>query len=92
MRFIPLASGSAGNATLVELDSLRLLVDAGLSARALAQRLRSAGVEPSSIDCILLTHEHTDHVRGVERFSTQHGVPVACAIETLEAIDRVEIN
>jgi phosphoribosyl 1,2-cyclic phosphodiesterase len=88
VRFIPLASGSTGNATLVELDSLRLLVDAGLSARALGQRLRSAGVEPSSIDCILLTHEHTDHVRGVERFSMQHGVPVACAIETLEAMDR----
>ena len=87
MRFIPLASGSTGNATLVELGSVRLLVDAGLSERALRQRLEAVAVEPSSIDCILLSHEHIDHVRGVERFSMRHGVPVASAIETLEAMD-----
>jgi phosphoribosyl 1,2-cyclic phosphodiesterase len=87
MRFVPLGSGSGGNATLVELGSMRLLVDAGLSARVLAQRLRGLGVEPESVDAILLTHEHTDHVRGAELFSRRHGVPVAAFHETLEAMN-----
>jgi phosphoribosyl 1,2-cyclic phosphodiesterase len=87
VRFIPLASGSSGNATLIELGSLRLLVDAGLSARALGQRLEAVGVAPGSIDCVLLSHEHVDHVRGAERFSRQHGVPVASCHETREAMD-----
>jgi len=88
MRLIPLGSGSSGNATLVEFGSTRLLVDAGLSARALGQRLEAAGVAPASIDCILLSHEHGDHVRGVERFSRLHRTPVLSSLETLEAMDR----
>lgn len=92
MRFVPLASGSTGNATLIELGSLRLLVDAGLSARALGLRLESVGVDPASIDCILLSHEHVDHVRGAERFSMKHGVPVASCLETLEAMDRSPVH
>jgi phosphoribosyl 1,2-cyclic phosphodiesterase len=87
LRLLPLGSGSAGNATLVELARTRLLVDAGLGARTLARRLAAAGVEPDSIDAILLTHEHQDHARGAERFSTRHGVPVVCSAITLEAMD-----
>jgi phosphoribosyl 1,2-cyclic phosphodiesterase len=84
---IPLGSGSQGNATLVEFGSLRLLVDAGLSARTLGRRLRSVGVEPSTLSCVVLSHEHQDHARGAERFSRGHGVPLACSAETLEALD-----
>lgn len=87
LRFQPLGSGSRGNATLVQFDSATLLVDAGLSARAMTQRLQEAGVEPSSIDAILLSHEHQDHSRGAERFSRLHGVTVACSLQTLEAMD-----
>jgi phosphoribosyl 1,2-cyclic phosphodiesterase len=88
MKFIPLGSGSRGNATLVESGSTRLLVDAGLSARALGIRLAAVGLEPELIDYILLSHDHGDHVRGAERFSMLHGVPVLSSIETLEAMDR----
>jgi len=87
VRLLPLASGSQGNATLVEFGTTKLLVDAGLSARRLARRLREAGVEPSRIDCLLLSHEHQDHTRGVEIFSKRYGTPVACPRETLEALD-----
>jgi phosphoribosyl 1,2-cyclic phosphodiesterase len=87
MRFIPLGSGSRGNATLVELGSTKLLVDAGLSARALGARLNAVGVSAADIDFILLSHDHGDHVRGAERFSRMHGVPVVCSPETLEAMD-----
>jgi phosphoribosyl 1,2-cyclic phosphodiesterase len=88
MRFIPLGSGSRGNATLVESGSTKLLVDAGLSARALGNRLDAVDVAAGEIDFILLSHDHGDHVRGAERFSRTHGVPVVCSIQTLEAMDR----
>jgi phosphoribosyl 1,2-cyclic phosphodiesterase len=88
MRLLALGSGSTGNATLVEFGATRLLVDAGLSARALAQRLEAVGVAPASVSWLLLTHEHADHVRGAERFSRLHGVPVLSFAETLEAMDR----
>jgi phosphoribosyl 1,2-cyclic phosphodiesterase len=87
MRFVPLGSGSSGNAALLELGSTRLLIDAGLSARALAERVATQGVEPCSIDWILLSHEHTDHVRGAELFSRRHGAAVVSFPETLEAMD-----
>ena len=87
MRLIPLGSGSQGNATFVELGGRRLLVDAGLSARQLKLRLEAVGVEPDTIDAILLSHEHTDHAQGAERFSRKHSTPVVCSGETLEAME-----
>ena len=60
-----LASGSSGNCALVETASTRILVDAGLSARKIAQKLEAVNVSPESIDGILLTHEHSDHSQGV---------------------------
>lgn len=88
MRVLPLGSGSRGNATLVEFEGSRVLVDAGLSARTLARRLEAAGVAPRSVGWILLSHEHGDHSRGAQRFSVAHGVPLVCSHETLEALDR----
>lgn len=87
MRLVPLGSGSRGNSTLVEFDGRYVLVDAGLSARALTQRLESVGVAPGKIDAILLSHEHQDHARGAKRFSTLHRVPVVCTPATLDALD-----
>lgn len=86
-RLIPLASGSRGNAALIECGSTRVLVDAGISARELARRLESVGVSPGGVDLILLSHEHNDHARGARRFSARFGTPVACGPETLEALD-----
>lgn len=76
MRFCPLASGSSGNATYLELDGVRLLVDAGLSAKRIAELLCSIGVEPSELDAILVTHEHIDHIRGVNTLSKRFDLPV----------------
>jgi len=87
VRVLPLGSGSQGNATLVEFGAARVLVDAGLSGRQLTNRLRASGVEPSDIDCVVLSHEHQDHSRGAERFSRLHKVPVACLSETLDAMN-----
>jgi phosphoribosyl 1,2-cyclic phosphodiesterase len=60
-----LGSGSAGNAVLVESGGTRILIDAGFPVRELAKRLGAIGVSGESIESAIVTHEHTDHVRGV---------------------------
>lgn len=76
MRFVILGSGSGGNAALVECGALRLMIDAGLSAKQLTLRLAKVGVAAASLDGILLTHEHGDHIRGLKVFLKQNPVPV----------------
>lgn len=76
MRFAVLGSGSGGNATVVEAGNLRLLVDAGLSAKQLITRMRSIGIDPMRLNGVLLTHEHGDHIRGLKVFLKQFSIPV----------------
>jgi phosphoribosyl 1,2-cyclic phosphodiesterase len=71
-----LASGSKGNALLVCSGRTRLLIDAGLSTRELCRRLELAGVPPASLDAVLVTHEHIDHVRGLGLLSRRYNLPV----------------
>jgi phosphoribosyl 1,2-cyclic phosphodiesterase len=87
VRVVPLGSGSSGNATVVSFGARQILVDAGLSARELALRLTAVGVAPASLTAILLSHEHHDHARGLERFAVRHRVPVFTAPETLAALN-----
>ena len=60
-----LGSGSRGNATFIKTDSVRLLVDAGLSRKEVSKRLETIGEDPDGIDAVLVTHEHTDHGAGL---------------------------
>jgi phosphoribosyl 1,2-cyclic phosphodiesterase len=76
MRFASLGSGSRGNATLIEAGATRLLVDCGLTARDAERRLALLGVVPAELRAILLTHEHSDHVRGVLPLATRYGLEV----------------
>ena len=76
MRFAVLGSGSGGNSAVVECGSMRLMLDAGLSAKQLATRMQSIGVDPASLNGILLTHEHGDHIKGLEVFLRKYQVPV----------------
>ena len=76
MKICLLASGSKGNSILVESGKTRLLIDAGLSARELRKRLDSVGVEAESLDALLITHEHGDHVRGLGPLVRQLDLPV----------------
>ena len=85
LRFRVLGSGSGGNATLVEGGGARILLDAGLGPRQLAERLVSAGVDPASLDAVFLSHEHGDHARGAAAFSAKWGVPLAGTRGTFEA-------
>jgi phosphoribosyl 1,2-cyclic phosphodiesterase len=71
-----LGSGSRGNAIHVSDGTTSILVDAGFSAREIDRRMRTRGLDPSHLNAILLTHEHSDHVRGVERLVRRHRLPV----------------
>jgi phosphoribosyl 1,2-cyclic phosphodiesterase len=82
-----LASGSSGNATLFSTGRTRVLVDAGLSMRETARRLEAAGETLDSIDAILVTHEHSDHVAGLARLARRLKKPVYLTRLTAPVID-----
>jgi len=85
VRFISLASGSKGNAYLACGDGANVLIDAGLSARELERRIQLAGLLPSQISLLLLTHEHADHMMSAALLSRRHGWPVAATEGTLRS-------
>jgi len=76
VRFTVLASGSKGNCTVVTGGRTRILVDAGLSCRELFRRMRLAGEEPETLDAIVITHKHQDHINGVAVTARKLGIPV----------------
>jgi phosphoribosyl 1,2-cyclic phosphodiesterase len=76
MRFCTLVSGSSGNAVYVEEGSSRLLIDAGISFRELSRRLKELGTSPAALSGLLLTHEHSDHTKGLAQFARSTGVPI----------------
>lgn len=65
MRITVFASGSTGNCALVEAGGERLLIDAGISLRRISGFLAAEGLSPADIACVLITHEHADHVSGL---------------------------
>jgi phosphoribosyl 1,2-cyclic phosphodiesterase len=83
-----LGSGSAGNCSLIATSQCRLLVDAGFSARQIGHRLELAGVSPQSLDGILITHEHSDHVAGLEIFCRRFCIPIYANPLTAETLRR----
>ncbi|MGA9585884.1 MAG: MBL fold metallo-hydrolase [Terracidiphilus sp.] len=76
VRFTVLASGSKGNCTVVTGGNTRILVDAGLSCRELFRRMRLVDEDPTTLDAIIITHEHSDHVAGVAVTARKLGIPV----------------
>lgn len=76
MRFSVLASGSGGNACYVETRETRILIDAGLSGRELMRRLELIQVDPKTLDALIITHEHSDHIRGAGPLARRLDLPV----------------
>ncbi|NIW24308.1 MAG: MBL fold metallo-hydrolase, partial [Gammaproteobacteria bacterium] len=85
LRFASLGSGSRGNALLVESAHTLVLVDCGLTLKAVEERLGGLGRDPRDIDAVLVTHEHTDHVRGVGAFARRYRTPVRMTAGTAAA-------
>ena len=71
-----LGSGSSGNATVIHCGDEAILVDAGFSRKEILERLGAAGISPSTIKAIIITHEHQDHVKGCRVLSDELDVPV----------------
>ena len=77
-RFTVLGSGSGGNASFLETDQTRVLIDAGLSGRQIRLRLAQLGRAPETLDGILLTHEHSDHTQGLKAICKKLDIPIYC--------------
>ncbi len=88
MQLTILGSGSNGNASYVETDETRLLVDVGFSGRQIRQRLAGIGRVPENLTAILITHEHIDHICGLATIAEKARIPVYCNRATMEEIQR----
>jgi len=84
--FCPLASGSKGNCIYMGTPGAKILIDAGISAKAIRERLAAIGVTLEEIDAILITHEHTDHIKGLDVLGCKMGIPVFANSDTAKAI------
>lgn len=83
MRVWMLGSGSRGNATLIESGECRVVIDAGFGPRILQRRMLVAGVPPESVEACVITHEHSDHVRGATRCARRWGWPMFASFGTI---------
>ncbi|MCL5256881.1 MAG: MBL fold metallo-hydrolase [Chloroflexi bacterium] len=84
MKVVSLASGSSGNSLLVRCGETTVLVDCGLPARSMEAGLASFRVNPRSVDAILITHEHSDHIRSAGVMSRRYGIPLVVNSLTME--------
>lgn len=84
MRVCVLGSGSSGNCTFVERGATRVLIDAGLRAKEICERLHRIDVDPSTLSGIFISHEHNDHIQGAGPMSRKFKVPVFISPRALE--------
>ncbi len=85
-RFSSLSSSSSGNCTYIGSAKGGVLIDAGISAKQITLKLDCIGVDPVGIGAIFVTHEHSDHVRGLRVFASKHNIPVYATRGTVEAL------
>jgi phosphoribosyl 1,2-cyclic phosphodiesterase len=81
-----LASGSKGNATVMRCEAGMVLVDAGISCRRIVQGMQKLGLRPENLDGVFITHEHIDHVKGLETFTKKYPVPIYASAGTWRGI------
>lgn len=92
IKFCNLFSGSSGNSTYVETDTTKLLIDAGMSCQKISKALESIDVNISNIDGILVSHEHSDHIKGLEVISKKYNIPIYATKKTWEEMSKLKIN
>jgi phosphoribosyl 1,2-cyclic phosphodiesterase len=88
IKFVPIFSGSSGNCALFATEGAKLLIDAGKPGSAIIDQLKRLKLDPSSLDGILVTHEHTDHSKGVGVLSRRFDLPVYATAATFSAMER----
>lgn len=88
MRFSVLASGSTGNAFYIETDQTKLLVDAGLSGKQMDRLFQQIAADPKALDGILVTHEHSDHIKGLGILARKYNLPIYANEKTWKAMEK----
>ncbi len=86
MDFCSIASGSSGNCIFVGSDTTAVLIDAGITGKKVIEGLNGLDRRAEELDAILITHEHTDHIRGLGVLARKYGLPLYCTAGTLDAI------
>ncbi len=86
LKFCSLYSGSTGNSLLVQNDNTCILVDAGVSGTKIVDALNSIGIDISQIEAILVTHEHSDHIKSIGTLSKKYNIPVFANSKTWKAM------
>lgn len=84
--FCPLASGSTGNSIYLGTEKVKLLFDVGISYRSLKQKLAEIDVDIESIDAVVISHEHADHIKGLEMIVKTLNIPVFCNSDTAKVL------
>lgn len=90
MRFCSIASGSSGNCVYVGCQNTNLLIDAGISGKRIEKGLAEIGIEPSSVNAILITHEHSDHIQGAAILARKYKIALYGTKKTLDYIYKTD--
>lgn len=90
MRFVSIASGSSGNCIYAGTERTHMLIDAGVSAKRIEKGLFELGLKPSEISAVCITHEHSDHIRGLGVLARKYGIPVYATEGTLKEIRKTK--
>jgi len=88
MEFTVLSSGSTGNATVVQNESATVLVDVGLSMKRMNELFEEQGIQPANIDAVMITHEHSDHIKGLGALARKYDLPIYANEATWEALEK----
>lgn len=90
MRFVSIASGSSGNCIYTGTENTHILIDAGISAKRIEKGLFELGVKPNELSAICITHEHSDHIKGLGVLARRYGVPIYGTEGTLREIQKAK--
>lgn len=88
LNFTSLYSGSSGNCLFVETQNTKILIDAGVSLKKIEKGLESINVEPSDLNAVIVTHEHTDHIQSLGNLSKKFDLPVFATSGTFDAMPK----
>lgn len=90
MRLVSIASGSSGNCIYAGTMNTHILVDAGISNKRIEQGLNEIGVKGGELNGIVITHEHSDHVKGLGVLARKYGIPIYATKETFKEIGEMK--
>ena len=90
MRFVSIASGSSGNCIYAGTENTHVLIDAGISAKRIEKGLSELGIKPGELSGICITHEHSDHIKGLGVLARKYEIPIYATEATLHEIRKAK--